>query len=111
VNIALLFFLCAASLPDEVPEAGIDLREYYFANRGRFFGFVAAFYLSNCLQNGFGMLMGGTTQAGVIFFLSNVAGLLGSVSLIWLRTAWWHATVLGTGLVVVLLLYGPIALT
>ena len=38
----LMFLACAATLPDEVPGHGLDLREYYFANIWRVWGFLAA---------------------------------------------------------------------
>ncbi len=109
-NLALLFFICAASLPDEVPHEGINLRDFYFGNRRRFFGFAAVFYLCNCLQNAAGMVLGGVTAKGLVFLLSNAVGVLASTSLIYFRAAWWHALVLSISLVAALLLYGPVAL-
>ncbi|HEY1711156.1 MAG TPA: hypothetical protein VGG10_23015 [Rhizomicrobium sp.] len=56
------------------------------------------------------MVLGGVTAAGLIFFISNAAGLLFSGSLIYFRAAWWHALVLSGSLLAVVLLYGWIAL-
>jgi hypothetical protein len=45
LSLTLLFFLAAASLPDEVPSSGVDLREYYDENRPYFWGLFAAYVL------------------------------------------------------------------
>jgi hypothetical protein len=36
LTLLLLFFVASAALPDEVPEAGLDLKGYYAENRGYF---------------------------------------------------------------------------
>jgi hypothetical protein len=38
---SLMFLACAATLPDRIPDQGIDLREYYFANTRRVWGLFA----------------------------------------------------------------------
>lgn len=44
---AILFLFCAASLPDEVSEERLDLKDYYVSNRKRFWGFSMALHLFN----------------------------------------------------------------
>src|SRR5262249_34583435 len=47
VAIILFYLMCAATLPDEVSAAGIDLKEFYFSTRRQFWGLVIAAILFN----------------------------------------------------------------
>lgn len=44
----LLYLACAATLPDEAPEAGANLRGYYFDNRRRIWGLFCATFGYTC---------------------------------------------------------------
>ena len=46
----VLYLLCAAALPDAEPRDEVDLEEFYFAQRGWFFGLGAVFVLLAGLQ-------------------------------------------------------------
>src|ERR1700761_2473934 len=93
--LSLLFLTCAASLPDEAPEHGIDLKEFYFANRKRFWGFYAATLVVNLLtwllvflQSGFDTAAQRTVSAALT---GNIIGLAIAVTSVFVRAAWWHA--------------------
>lgn len=108
----LMFLACAATLPDEVPERGLDLREYYFANIWRVWGFFAA---ASAL---------GLVALAVAFFRSGwdvamlrenlfpgiavcAGGFLLSVISLLTRAPRWHRIAVIASLLLFLGLYGP----
>jgi hypothetical protein len=105
IGLILLFLLTAATLPDEVPEAGIDLRDYYAAS----YGYIWTLY---SLTLGWMMLCGVVAESmrgvGVAQLLDNhlpdtaILGIMVSMALV--RARWWHAIVLGF-----LCVMGPVA--
>jgi len=108
----LMFLACAATLPDRVPDHGLDLREYYFANIRRVWGLFAAT---------FGLDL---VTVAVVFFRSGwdvaelrenlfpavavcVGGFSLSVLSLLTRAVWWHRIAVIASLLLFLGLYGP----
>ena len=109
---SIMFLACAATLPDRVPEHGVDLREYYFVNIRRVWGLFAATFAL------------GLVTVGVMFFRSGwdivelreslfpavavcAGGFLLSVVSLLTRALWWHRIAVIASLVLFLGLYGP----
>ena len=93
ISFFLLYLACAATLPDEVPESGVDLRAYYVDNRVRIWGLFCANFalaLSTWMlrvgQPGFMAHL----QANAVIILMSVAGLLLSIVSLTVRALWWH---------------------
>ena len=109
--LSLLFLACAATLPDEVPGEGLDLKDYYFDNRHRMWGYSAAYYfVSLCIWTAVVVQRGyqsPTLHTDLIFVAANAAAVAMSVTLIVVRNWWLHAIWLVGGLLFLLLLYGP----
>jgi hypothetical protein len=90
---ALLFLMCAASLPDEAGE-GVDLRRYYMENRHRFWGFSAALHALNLCSWATSFVERGFDTHYVYAHLQPIFGntLEGalSLSLVFIRARWWQ---------------------
>lgn len=114
IGMGLLFLTCAASLPDEVPEAGIDLETYYYANRLRMWGFTGAYSLLNsCAWAGiaFAASTSADLHTSLVFLGANLIATIASVVLIFVRARWLHTVYLIYGVVALLVLFGPMKLT
>jgi hypothetical protein len=95
---ALLYLMCAASLPDDAAEGGVDLAHYYIENRKRFWGFSAALHALNLVSwvkafalSGFALQF---LQSGAVPMLANATECVLSLTLVFSRATWWHALVL-----------------
>lgn len=112
--LSLLFLACAATLPDDVPEAGIDLRHYYFENQRRFWSLFAATFALNALtwvialaQSGFDPRF---LRADLPVLAGNVVGVaIGLVSM-YVRSPRWHAFAIVASLAFILLVFAPMQL-
>ena len=51
ISLIFMYLSAAATLPDEVPPEGLDLRTFYFDNRAHYWGLVAGFFAFNVLLN------------------------------------------------------------
>ncbi|HEY8003019.1 MAG TPA: hypothetical protein VIE16_02260 [Phenylobacterium sp.] len=51
ISLFFMFLTAAATLPDEVPAEGVDLKAFYFDNRRHYWGLVAAYFAFNVLLN------------------------------------------------------------
>lgn len=103
IELILLFLLASAVLPDEVPAEGIDLRDYYAANRA----YIWSLYSAALGWAILGKLIAGVAARAPLFRTIGalipdliVVGLM--VSLIVVRKRWWHAAVL------LVLMLGPV---
>ena len=90
---ALLFLMCAASLPDESGE-GVDLKRYYMDNRHRFWGFSAALHGLNLCVWAIGFSERRFNAHYILghlhpLFRNLIDGGL-SLSLIFVRARWWQ---------------------
>lgn len=110
---ALLFLMCAASLPDDASEP--DLDRYYFDNRHRFWGFSVALHALNLASwtvtlSGQGFAPA-ALQAAAVPLLANGTEAALSLSLVFTRAKWWHLLAM-TGLwLYTLSFFGPMRLT
>ena len=111
---ALLYLMCAASLPDDATEGDVDLDQYYIENRKRFWGFSAALHALNLLSwmkafalSGFALQF---LQSGTVPMIANAAECAVSLSLVFTRAKWWHALVLAGLWAWSLYFFGPMPL-
>ena len=92
VELILLFLLCAATLPDEVPAEGLSLRDYYDAQSPYVWTLFAAalawtFVVGQVEVAAAGQWsLGELIDRGVDLIVFGVM-----VSLIFVRRRWWHA--------------------
>ena len=114
VAFALLFLMCAASLPDDAAEGDLDLAQYYIANRKRFWGLSAALHVFNLVSWSVSTAESGAilhfAQANASAILTNTAELLLSLTLVFVRAKWWHALVLLSLWIYTLSYFGPMPL-
>lgn len=101
-TLVVLFLLCAAALPDAVPEAGLDLRAYYFDQRRYVFGLFAGYVvLSTAVLAGSAVAVGeqqyGSTAG---YVLRNVGYLALTAPLAFTRRPRVHGVCLGLHLAV-----------
>lgn len=109
----LLYLACAATLPDDVPERGLDLRAYYFDNRRRIWGLFSATFALYLSTWAIGFAQTGsivTLQLNAIYILMEVVGLVLAIVTLIARAVWWnHIAVIALG-ILFLLVYGPMLL-
>lgn len=100
----VLFLAASAALPSQVPDEGLDLREWYFANRARYWGLGVAlmgcFTVTNAIVYATHAVPG---PLPLIFMAQNAVIAVLCGTLIWTRAAWWH------GLCIVLFLAAGLA--
>ena len=110
----VLYVVCAATLPDTVPESGIDLKEFYFSSHRQFWGLLAAYFLLRLFQGVLNIVSSGFDPQSVHFTLPFVTGLLVllpiATSLIFVRAQWWHGLCICLLLVISLIMFGPMKL-
>lgn len=112
--LGILFLTCAASLPDDVPESGLDLRAYYFANRHRFWGLATGTHVLNLTSWLVGLVQSGFDSGAVshsfLPMVGNAVEAAISLSLIFVRAAWWHTIGIVAMLAWLLFYFGPMPL-
>ena len=95
IALGLLFLTCAAALPDDVPQSGLDLKAYYFDNRRRFWGFSTGTHALNLLTWLLALVQfddGGKAMThGFLPMIGNGMEAAVSLSLVFVRASWWHA--------------------
>jgi hypothetical protein len=107
-----MFLACAATLPDEVPDHGLDLRKYYFANVRHVWGLFAATFALGLVTLAVAFFRSGWDVAmlreNLFPAIAVCAGgfLLSVVSLL-TRAVWWHRIAVIACLLLFLGLYGP----
>ncbi|HEY1711153.1 MAG TPA: hypothetical protein VGG10_23000 [Rhizomicrobium sp.] len=109
----LLYLACAATLPDDVPEGGLDLCAYYFANRVRIWGlFCATFVLSlSTWAVGFAETRSMEhLQANAATILMSVVGLLLGIASLTVSAVWWHRIAVIALAILFLTVFGPMVL-
>jgi len=114
IAFALLYLMCAASLPDDAGEGNVDLERYYIDNRKRFWGFSAALHalnLANWMKafalSGFALQF---LHSGTVPMLANAGECFLSLTLMFTRARWWHALVLAGLWAWSLSFFGPMLL-
>lgn len=110
----LLYLVCAAALPDTVPETGIDLKDFYFSSRRQFWILVAAATLLGACVNAWSMVRANFdpqfVRLNAPILLGTLAAASIAFSLVYVRASWWHT--LGIIIVTsgVFFLFGPMKL-
>jgi len=109
----LLYLACAATLPDEVPETGLNLRAYYVDNRVRIWGlFCVAFAFADITWAvGFAQTRSiGHLQSNAAIILMNAVGLLLSIVSLTARALWLHRIAVVALATLLLAVFGPMVL-
>lgn len=114
IAFALLYLMCAASLPDDAAAGPVDLADFYIENRKRFWGFSAALHLLNLMSwtrgfaaTGFAMQF---LHTGTVPMLANSAECFLSLTLMFTRARWWHVVALAALWGWSLYFFGPMPL-
>jgi hypothetical protein len=105
----LLYLGAAATLPDDVPAEGMDLKAFYFGNRRHLWGVMAVFMTVQSLFVGINPL----NQASPSLWLTvaqDAAAAVACVSLILVRREWWHGLCLAAFLALELLSWWTLTL-
>lgn len=111
---AILFLFCAASLPDEVSGGRLDLKDYYFSNRKRIWGFSIALHLLNLTSWTISAVEHGDAVQYLVQnwhpYLGNFveAGL--SLTAMFTRSEWLQAAILLAMAAYMISLFGPMSL-
>lgn len=89
----LLYLVVSAVLPDEVPEEGLDLREYYFSTRRHFWGLLTGVNLALTVLALLGPVLFPGSSMNLPAVLSNVVMGAVTLSLALVRGPRYHAVV------------------
>jgi hypothetical protein len=101
-SLVLLFLLASATLPDQVPAEGLDLKAYYLENRTYFWGLFALWVVALVVNEALLSTAAGRSVGDILastwrnLLFVPVFGLL-----MWTRRRWVHGIVLAFCLVVV----------
>lgn len=87
ISMLLMFLAAAATLPDEVPDRGLDLKTFYFENHRHYWGLVLVYFAFN-----------------ILLTLSNLA-LVNSSDLWWRNLHWLIGDVVAVALATPLLIF------
>jgi len=90
----LLYLVASATLPDTIPEEGIDLKRYYFEQQRYFWllfaALIAFFFLHNLSRSWIRLGISSLPQA-LWKEVPNLVVLGMVLSLAFVRRSWWHA--------------------
>jgi hypothetical protein len=114
ISLLFLFLSAAATLPDEVPAEGIDLKDFYFENRRHYWGLVAAFFTFNILLNLMSLVRFGPNavwQQNLPRLIGDFVGLGLAAPLIIFRAYWVHAVGIAFALVYLLFFLNSVPLS
>jgi len=111
LTLFMLYLACAATLPDDIPEAGIDLKAFYFSTRRQFFGILMATTLLLVCTAVWSMARHGFDpqymQLNLPVFIGSLVATATFASLFLVRAVWWHALGIIALTSGVTFLYGP----
>ena len=115
ISLVLMYLSAAATLPDEVPAEGIDLRIYYFDNRAHYWGLVTGLFAFNVLlnvidQSRFGWF-GPTWQRDLPQLAGDMVAIGIAGPLIFVRNYWWHAIGISVGTLYLVVFAGTMILS
>jgi hypothetical protein len=114
ISLLLMFLSAAATLPDEIPAEGIDLKAFYFDNRRHYWGLVAAYFGFNILLNLISLVRFGPNevwQHNLRWLVGDFLGLAVAGPLIVFRAYWAHAVGIAVALVLLLFFLNGIQLS
>lgn len=107
----VLFLMTSATLPSQIPEAGLDLKQWYFDNCSRFWGLVIALMGCFIVTNTLVFLIHGVSGPQPLIFIGQcVITAAWCASLIWSRAAWWHGTSIVAQIAINLAEFGSLTL-
>ncbi len=88
----LLYLWVSATLPDEVPPEGLDLRAYYLDTRRHFWGLLAAI---NLILLGYTLIKSFATGSPLNWpaIFGNSIMMMFVLSLAWVRRFWYHVVI------------------
>jgi hypothetical protein len=108
----LLYLICAAALPDEVPAAGVDMKDWYFSSRKQFWSLVGVGAVVTVFVLSWSVVRHNFAPANVRlntpFIIGELVVAALSASLIWTRAQWWHAVAIVVITAGVFFIFGPI---
>ncbi len=111
-SLIIMFLSAAATLPDEVPEAGIDLREFYFDHRKHYWGLVVAFFAFNIFLDLLDVVRFGWSsppwRRDIPLVVNDLLAIAIATPLIFLRWYWLHAVGITFGAVYLLYFLGSL---
>ncbi len=88
----LVYLAASAVLPDEIPEDGWNLKEFYLENRRHFWGLLAMLNLLLLLKTVLGPAFS-EDPLSLVPILANTLMLAIHWSLAWVKRIWYHAVV------------------
>ena len=92
LELILLFLLCSATLPDEVPAEGLDLRRYYSDQAPNIWTLFALALAGGFVTNQLTIAAAGKWNVSRLINNSADVVVLGlMISLIFVQRRWWHA--------------------
>ena len=107
----LLYLACAATLPDDVPESGIDLKAFYFSKRQQYWSIVGATALLVACASAWAMVRHNfdpqLVRIGAPILVGTLVAAAIAASMIFVRASWWHALGIMAMTSGVILIYGP----
>jgi len=114
VTLFLLYLACAATLPDDVPESGIDLKAFYFSRQRQYWSIVGTTSLLATCINAWSIVHHNfepqIVHLDAPLFFGGLAATAIVGSLIVVKAPWWHTLAIITITSGVILLYGPLKL-
>jgi hypothetical protein len=114
IPLFLMFLSAAATLPDEVPPEGVDLKAFYFDHRKHYWGLVAAYFAFNILLDLLNLVRNGPNavwQENLRWFIGDFFGVGIAGVLILVRTYWVHVVGIVLGLVSLLFFLNAIQIS
>jgi hypothetical protein len=91
----MLFLTASAALPSDVPAEGLDLKEWYFGNRARYWGLTIALMGCFVFTNGVAYFTHAVPGwQALALSVEAVTAALFAASLIWSKAVWWHSVVI-----------------
>jgi len=114
ISLVFMYLSAAATLPDEVPADGLNLRSFYFDNRAHYWGLVVGLFVFNVLLNVIDQFRFGWFAPTWQRDLPQLAGALVAIGvaapLTFVRNYWWHAIGICTGTLYLLVFAGTMTL-
>jgi hypothetical protein len=113
VSLLFMFLSASATLPDKVPDEGIDLKAFYFDNRRHYWGLVAAYFTFNILLNLLGLIRFGANEVwwhNLRWFIGDFVAVAIATPLIVFRTYWLHVVGIALSLIALLFFLASIQL-
>jgi hypothetical protein len=86
-----MFLLASAALPDSIPEAGLDLRAYYFENQRYFWVLFAVFTASITAVSFVALANSMSSWRWAIAVIPNIILTVLLLSLAFIRKRWYHS--------------------